>query len=213
MKEYHKIETLYERSETTKKLIVGKFRNTAIEFVKDNKWIFTEKVDGTNIRVFWDGHKVTFGGRTENAQIPNHLVNRLIELFGGETNAQMFEQKFGETPVILFGEGYGVKIQSGGGYIDHVDFIMFDVCVGETWLERNSVEDISTYFGVQVVPIIFEGTIEQGVNFVLETEKSFIGKKQSVLEGLVGRPQVELKDRMGKRLIVKIKRCDFEGSK
>ena len=54
MKEYHKIETLYERDEKTKKLIIGKFRNPTIEFLKDNVWQFTEKVDGTNIRVYWD---------------------------------------------------------------------------------------------------------------------------------------------------------------
>jgi len=118
MREYHKIETLFERDETTKKLIVGKFRNPTIEYLKDNIWTFTEKVDGTNIRIYWDGHKVTYGGRTDKAQIPAHLINRLNELFGGETNAQMFEQKFGETEVELFGEGYGVKIQNGGLYRD-----------------------------------------------------------------------------------------------
>ena len=126
MKEYHKIETLFERDEKTKKLIIGKFRNPTIEFLKDNTWVFTEKVDGTNIRVFWDGYCVTFGGRTDRAEIPTHLIKRLNELFVGETNAQMFEQKFGETPVELFGEGYGVKIQKGGAYRDDVDFILFD---------------------------------------------------------------------------------------
>ena len=115
MKEYHKIETLFERDEKTKKLIIGKFRNPTIEYLKDNTWTFTEKVDGTNIRIYWNGHNVTFGGRTDKAQIPAHLVNRLNELFNGETNAQMFEQMFGEKEVILFGEGYGHKIQKGGG--------------------------------------------------------------------------------------------------
>ena len=57
-----------------KKLIEGKFRNPVVEFLKDNQWNFTEKIDGTNIRVHWDGHKVMFGGRTDNAQIPTSLV-------------------------------------------------------------------------------------------------------------------------------------------
>lgn len=48
MKEYHKIETLFERDETTKKLILNKFRDSTVEFLKDNIWQFTEKVDGTN---------------------------------------------------------------------------------------------------------------------------------------------------------------------
>ena len=35
MKEYHKIETIFERDEKTKKLIMGKYRNPTIEFLKD----------------------------------------------------------------------------------------------------------------------------------------------------------------------------------
>ena len=141
MKEYHKIETLFERDEKTKKLIMGKFRNPTVEYLKDNIWTFTEKVDGTNISIVYDGHTIEFHGRTEKAQIPSHLVNRLNTLFGGETNAQMFEQKFGNAEVILYGEGYGVKIQNGGLYRDDVDFILFDVMINGNYQPRESVED------------------------------------------------------------------------
>ena len=44
--------------EGSKDLIVGDFRNETVEYLKDNKWVFTHKIDGTNVRVFWDGHKV-----------------------------------------------------------------------------------------------------------------------------------------------------------
>ena len=209
MKEYHKIETLYERDEKTKKLIIGKFRNPTIEFLKDNVWQFTEKVDGTNIRVYWDGHSVSFGGRTDNAQIPAHLINRLNELFGGETNAQMFEQKFGETEVELFGEGYGAKIQNGGGYRSDVDFILFDVLISDNYQPRESVEDIAKYFGIDVVPIVLEGTLQDGVDYVLNNRTSIVAKNGALIEGLVGRTKVETRDRCGKRNIVKIKYRDF----
>ena len=209
MKEYHKIETLYERDEKTKKLIIGKFRNPTVEFLKDNVWQFTEKVDGTNIRVYWDGHSVSFGGRTDNAQIPAHLINRLNELFGGETNAQMFEQKFGETEVELFGEGYGAKIQNGGGYRSDVDFILFDVLISDNYQPRESVEDIAKYFGIDVVPIVLEGTLQDGVDYVLNNRTSIVAKNGALIEGLVGRTKVETRDRCGKRNIVKIKYRDF----
>ena len=110
MREYHKIETLFERELTgSKKLIEGKFRNETVEYLANNKWIFTEKIDGTNIRVCWDGHKVTFGGRTERRNIPAHLVNKLNEMFATPEVEEMFEQVFGEKEVILFGEGYAIK--------------------------------------------------------------------------------------------------------
>ena len=92
--EYHKIETLFERDTKTKKIIEGKYTNETIKYLKDNVWQFTEKIDGTNIRIYWDGHKVSFYGRTERAQIPSYLANKLFELFGGEINEQLFEQNF-----------------------------------------------------------------------------------------------------------------------
>lgn len=207
LKEYHKIETLFERDEKTKKLIEGKFRNETIEFLKDNEWQFTEKIDGTNIRVYWDGHKVNFYGRTERAQIPADLVNRLNELFGGEVNEEIFEQKFGENEVILVGEGYGEKIQKGGLYRKGQDFILFDVLIAENWQPRENVEGIANYFGIDVVPIVLEGTIQEGIDFVKGKPKSKFGTADS--EGLVGRPKIELKTRTGNRAIVKIKVNDF----
>lgn len=208
LKEYHKIETLFERDEKTKKLVEGKYRNEAIKYLKDNKWQFTEKIDGTNIRIYWDGHKVSFFGRTDKAQIPAELTNRLIELFGGETNEQLFEQKFGETEVILFGEGYGEKIQNGGLYRKGQDFILFDVMIADNYQPRESVEDIAKYFGIDIVPIILEGTLQEAVNYVKSKPKSNIGIADS--EGVVGRPVIELQDRCGKRIIVKIKVRDFD---
>ena len=98
MKTYGKIETLYQRDiEGTKKLMPGVYRNPTIEYLKDNIWQWTEKVDGTNIRVQWDGHSVSFGGRTERASIPAPLVNRLndLELFEDHPIQEYLEQGLG----------------------------------------------------------------------------------------------------------------------
>ena len=210
MVEYTKIETPYERDTTgSKKLIEGKFRNETVEYLKDSQWICTEKIDGTNIGVLWDGHRVSYQGRTEKAQIPAHLTNKLIELFGGDVNEELFEQKFGDMPVILFGEGYGVKIQNGGNYRPDVSFILFDVYLPEQnlWLKRDAIEDIAKAFNVDVVPIVMRGTIEEAVEFVKTKPKSTIGTAN--MEGLVCKPEVDLLDRQGNRIIVKIKVKDF----
>lgn len=208
---YTKIETLFNRDiEGTKKLIEGDFRNETVEFLKDNEWVFTEKIDGTNIGIVWDGHKVSYQGRTERAQIPAHLMNALIEMFGGTTNEELFEQKFGETPVILFGEGYGPKIQKGGGnYRSDVSFILFDVYFPDQniWLKRDAIEDIAKTFSIDAVPIVLTGTLKDGVDFVKTFPKSTMGTAN--MEGVVGKPKVDMLDRMGRRMIVKIKCSDF----
>lgn len=217
MKEYHKIDTIYKRAEDgTKRLEEGVWRDPTVEFLKDTHWIWTEKIDGTNIRVHWDGHKVTLGGRTDKAQIPSDLVNYLNATFCTNEAEELFEQKFGESTVVtLFGEGYGRKIQKVGSLYrpDDVSFIMFDVlvdCPGgghPCWLRRDSVEDIATSFGVDVVPIVGEGRLDKAVEFVKSNPMSTIGT--APMEGIVARPECELLDRMGRRIIVKIKACDF----
>lgn len=211
MRKYEKLETIYERSlEGSKALMPGTWRNQTVEMLKDISWDWTEKVDGTNIRVYWNGHHVEFGGRTEEAQIPAPLVNRLNELFGGETNAQMFEQLFGEREVYLFGEGYGNKIQGcGKQYIaDGVDFILFDLMIGDNYQPRESVERAAKAFGIKVVPVVGHGTLDEAVAYVKSNPDSQLGNLK--MEGVVCRPMNELRDRCGNRIIVKIKFKDFK---
>lgn len=213
---YHKIETIYERDTTgSKKLIEGKWRNDTIKFCKDLEWVWTEKCDGTNTIVFWNGHSVEFGGRTERANIPAPLVNRLNEIFGGEQNAQLFEQMFGEREVILYGEGYGNKIQAAGRFYNPngVDFILFDVYIGGNFQLRENIEGIAKAFGIKAVPIVGHGTLEQAVEYIKTKPISKLGHPDMddfEMEGVVCRPEIELKDRIGNRLIVKIKTKDFE---
>lgn len=211
MTEYTKIPAIFKRDTAgSKKLIEGAFCNETTEFLKDNVWVCTEKIDGTNIGIVWDGHKVSYQGRTESAQLPARLMAKLIEMFGGNDAEELFEQKFGDMSVILFGEGYGAKIQSGEKYRDDVSFILFDVYLPDKnlWLKRDSVEDIAKTFGIDVVPIILEGTLAEAVSFVKTKPKSTIGSAD--MEGLVCKPKQEILDRQGHRIIVKVKVCDFK---
>lgn len=211
MKQYHKIQTCFKRDEKTKKIIENDWSLSEFEYLKDNIWVFTEKVDGTNIRVMWDGITVTFGGKSDNAQMPVFLLYKLQELFEGINKKQLFIEKFGTeiTEVCLYGEGYGAKIQKGGGNYnpDGVDFVLFDVKIGDWWLKRNDVEDIANHFGIKVVPIIGEGTLVDAIEMTRKGIKSQWG--DFTAEGIVARPKTELKTRKGERLITKIKHVDF----
>lgn len=208
--EYHKIEGLYAREEEgAHRLLPGVFRSPEVEYLKNNEWLFTEKLDGMNVRIFWNGHKVSFHGRTDRAQIPTHLLEYLEKTFGGETMEEVFEQVFGEKEVILFGEGYGPKIQKCGSlYRDDVSFCLFDVATNGRYLSRESVIDISVKFGIQCVPEILRGTIQDAVDFVMKNPKSTIGI--AMMEGVVGHPVCDLLNRNGKRIIVKVKWRDMK---
>lgn len=209
MRQYEKIETVFCRDMNgTKRLILNNYRNPTIAYLKDNMWLFTEKVDGTNIRVHWDGHKVEFGGRTDKAQIPGPLLNKLNEMFVTTEAEELFEQTWGDKDVILFGEGYGPKIQNGGDYRSDVSFILFDVLVGDNYQEREWAEKTAQMFNIDVVPIVLTGTIQDGIDYVMKHPQSTIGT--AMMEGIVGRPIIELRDRRGERVIVKIKWEDFK---
>jgi ATP-dependent RNA circularization protein (DNA/RNA ligase family) len=209
-RKYPKIETLFERDmEGTKKLIWGRFRNPAVQFLQDSRWVFTEKVDGTNIRVCWDGYKVFFRGRGDNSSIPTKLIEALGNSFMGDSNEQIFESLFGERPVILYGEGYGGNIQVGEGYRKDVGFVLFDVLINGVYLERDNVQEIAKGFGVPCVPIILSGTINEAIEFIKKRPNSVLAEGTIPMEGVVGTPEAGLLDRRGKRIIVKIKAADF----
>ncbi len=208
MIEYTKIPNIYRRETFGKnKLIEGEYSSLELEYLKNNLWEFTEKVDGTSQRIIWDGYRVSFAGRTDKAQIPTHLMTRLEELFGGESKEEIFEQTFGNKEVILFGEGYGRKIQKRGELYGEPNFILFDVYIGGYCLDRGAIADIASKFGIDRVPLIFIGDLDAGVNFIKSHPKSRL--RDAEMEGIVGRPMVQMFSRTGERIMVKIKCRDF----
>lgn len=207
--EYPKIYGPYKRHVSgpyRNKLIIGDWSNSVFQITKDLEWIWTEKVDGTNIRIYWDGYSVQFGGRTPNAQIPAKLVTVLNEKFTEE----IFEQVFGGTEVLLFGEGYGNSIQKAGiNYkADGVDFVLFDMRIGSFWLLHEDVEDIAHKMGINAVPVVEESTVQYAIDRI---SNDFICSEWGpfIVEGLVGVLKGGLLDRSGRRIQMKIKTIDF----
>lgn len=209
MKEYTKINTIFKRDMSNKgKIIIGEYAQPEFEYLKDNKWYFTEKIDGTNIRIEWlAGHGIKLAGRTDNAQIPSFLYDRLNEIFPPNKIDTCIDKT---DSLVLYGEGYGAKIQKGGGnYIpDGCDFILFDVLVDGWWLKREDVVDVAVKLGIKYVPITAMGTLSGAVELAEHGFDSQIGN--CIAEGLVIKPIVELQTRAGNRIITKIKHKDFK---
>jgi hypothetical protein len=210
MKEYHKIQTVFLRTPESKfkTLMEGHWALPEFEALKNISWVWTEKIDGTNIRIMWDGIAVTFGGKTDNAQIPATLVKVLQLKFTPEK----MKAVFADTSVCLYGEGYGVSIQKDGrSYLpNEVDFILFDCKVGDFWLTRPNLDDVASKLDIGIVPVIGTGTLMEAVDFVKKGHLSTIARdKNLIAEGLILKPEVELFNRQGHRIIAKIKFRDF----
>jgi len=216
MTEYHKIQSVFKRDPgNMRSLLEGQWALPEFELLKDLEWIWTEKIDGTNIRVMWKKcstsiglpNVVCFGGKTDKAQIPTPLLETLQNIF--------IEDKMGiefsDTEVCLYGEGYGKKIQKGGNYLpDATDFILFDCRIGRWWLTKEALEEIAERLSIKIVPIVGSGTLLEAVEYCKKGFKSTIAhNKDYDAEGLVLNPKLELFDRAGHRIITKIKTKDF----
>ncbi|MCK4500561.1 hypothetical protein KAU11_08685 [Candidatus Babeliales bacterium] len=241
MKPYHKINSIFKHDPNTHQF-TDEYSTSEIEYLAPCKWQFTEKMDGTNLRVVASynlinlvtlntqggcykgiglglyGSDTLLMGRTNRAQIPKPLVEKLREIFDNNNMLDKLNNTFqynndSDFPtIILYGEGYGKNIQKGSKYIENdVGFILFDIKIDNWWLERENVEGIAKSLGLDVVPIIGEGTLDEAIALVKGGLKSTFGDFEA--EGIVARPKIFLKTRRGDRIITKVKACDFDVKK
>jgi len=207
--------------------------NMRIEVTKKPIW------DGGTINGTLNGveFNVRIAGKTDNAQIPpkldkfmkeNYPNDKVLAALGLKDYIpveEWVEHKWvaedGVTPnydsipniYTIYGEGYGAGIQkAGGNYIKNgVGFIVFDVKVNDIYLLTTARDEIATKLGAPIVPFIGYFTLDEAIDYVRKGFKSTIAEnKDYIAEGLVLRPAYGLKNRMGKRLIVKVKYEDFQ---
>jgi len=198
---YPKIQSIFKRDDDGK--FTAEFSCPEFDYLKDNMWIGTEKIDGTNIRFICHDGQVEIRGRTDKAMIPEYLMVALEQI------AEKILLYSEGNEMIFYGEGYGQKIQKvGKQYLpnDH-SFILFDVKVGNWWLTRDSVDSIARLLDIQSVPVVFRGRLSQAVIKVKKGFDSLIGTASA--EGLVLVPEADLHNRSGNRIITKVKTKDY----
>jgi len=214
--EYHKINTIFRRDleSNFKRLLLGEFSLPEFEYLQNNNWIFTEKVDGTNIRIEFNSNitkdstlHTNIYGKTEDSQIPKLLLDTIIDLYRLRL-PKFFDVFVPDSSVTLYFEGYGSKIQKGGGkYRTDQSIVLFDINIDGWWLHRKNVDDVAKDLEFDTVPIVGKGTLNDMIKLVEGGFKSNWG--DFIAEGIVARPEIELKTRSGDRIITKLKYKDF----
>ena len=214
---YTKINTLYKRDEKGN-IVIGDFSLLEFKYLYNNKWLAFEKIDGTNMSFYWDGHEMQIHGKSENSSIPSMLMDTMKNILTEEKLAEVFSIKYdengNEVPFMMriYGEGYGDKIQKrGGSYIrGGNDFRVFDIKINGFWLDWNNVVDITKQLGLKTVEPFGEMTLEEAEKMVISGFKSHIAENKELdAEGLVLRPIVQLFNRKNERIMVKIKTRDY----
>ena len=217
MDPYHKIPTLWKRDPENKykTLIENEWALPVFTYLHKADWLWYEKIDGTNIRVTYYPagapstklNYVGINGRTDRAQTPKFLLDVLEEMFPTNFFLEHFDTDMsGDSHITLYGEGFGKKIQSGGNYGDP-SFCLFDIKIGDLWMEQTFVTELASNAGLQASPLLGIGSLELAI---YKAELGFNSQWGDFLaEGLILRPLVELQDRFGRRVIGKIKTKDF----
>jgi hypothetical protein len=183
-----------------------------------------EKIHGTNAFIRWVAEKkeLQFGsGGTKH--------ETFVKLFNQEELTKKFLE--GDFPVdrntTIYGESYAGKEQGMSGTYGPVGkFIVFDVQVGECWLDVPKAEGITKHLGLEFVfyvkiPATVEAlnaerdrpsvqAIRNGISSLGENGEIINPKKS---EGIVVRPLIELTKNSGDRLISKHKNDDFRETK
>lgn len=127
--------------------------------------------------------------------------------------ANLMAVELEEVPVYIYGEFFGKKIQAGGNYDkDKNRFSIFDICVQGWWIPIDMLNDYAQKLGLEVAPYLGQMTIDEAEKMVMKGFKTHVpdaANPDYLEEGIVARPVVPIKDPRGKRIIVKIKTCDY----
>lgn len=136
-------------------------------------------------------------------------INDILEYF----KEYRFAVKLEEVPVYIYGEFFGKKIQAGGNYDkDNNRFSIFDICQQGWYVPIDILYEYAKKLGLEVAPYIGQMTIDEAERMVMagfKTRVPDVSNPDYLEEGIVARPVVPIKDPRGKRIIVKIKTCDY----
>lgn len=146
--------------------------------------------------------------------------DKFVALFDVEALKKAFNEIFGgaaemaDSAIVVHGEAYGGKQQGmSHTYGPTLKFCVFDVRVGDVWLNVPNAEDVAKRLGLEFVHYVKISTelaaidAERDADSVQAVRNGMgSGHKR---EGVVLRPLVELRKNNGERLIAKHKRAEF----
>ena len=129
------------------------------------------------------------------------------------TTAGFYGVELEEVPIYIYGEYFGEGIQKcGKRYITKGnDFVVFDIKQQGWWTPKDVRDSLCEKLGLKTVPFIGVMTLADIEDMVRKGFATKFGAADPTLleEGIVARPIIPLFDGSNKRIIVKVKYCDY----
>ena len=220
VKKYPKIRSLFKRDDHFK--FTDQYISASLQEFSEQKfqWSCYEKIDGTNIRIYcnYETNEFKYLGRTDKADMPTHLTPELDKMIESvKSNKEAIKQALQSNIFVLFGEGFGHKIQKGGLYLGkdtacHIfdSYIYYVTKEGHYkgfWLDEKRLDEILNILQLEKVPFIGHKTTAEAVEMAKKGFDSKYGTAKS--EGLILKTHFPVFDSFGNRLIFKVKTKDF----
>lgn len=170
----------------------------------------SEKIHGTSAHIRWQDNQIHFFSGGECNQKFSNLFNisELKEKF----------QAIGVDDFVIYGEAYGGKQQGmRKTYGDDLKFIVFEVKIGDCWLDMYSADKFASGLGFEFIWYARCKTdikeLDEARDCVsVQAFRNGMGDDKKS-EGIVIRPLIEVTKNNGKRIIAKHKRADFSETK
>ena len=197
-----KTKTLFERDDKFK-VKVGHLTDERFGYI--DKWILTEKMDGTSVILSVGKNGDEFYGRTAKSQFTPAMA-QYLETALTSACANLYDHGIEEADIYaeLFGEGIqGNPHGMRGMYLN-----VFDVRIGGFWLDLDNMTDVARKAGLNSVAVMGVTDISGAVKYVRDEQVGITGQLGYV-EGVVARTRKYLYDNQGNRLTWKLKRSDF----
>jgi hypothetical protein len=203
--EYPKIHSLFKRDEKT-----HRFTNelSKEEFdVPHTFWHCEEKIDGTNMRIYIKDNKITdIKGRNDSSLLEPKVLAWINRPELAKKVAE-FEPK----TCILFGEGFGGKIQIGKNYRKDEAFILFDCYANGRWATRTEISRIAYDLDMGCPAYLGCLTTGEAIEYVQKKPRGKYGSNDYPMEGIICRswPLVRFNDKSADPVMFKLKVKDF----
>lgn len=190
-----------------------------------------EKVHGTSAQV---DYTVAMGD-VDSWAGPNPTgMPEKFEFFGGCVKAERFKQiVLEQSPgllakikaldpspekITIYGEAYGGSTASGmsSTYGKDVRFIVFDIQIGDKFLDVPNAAVVTAALGLEFVPWCRIPTTDEAIEAekmrtsIVSTRRGFNADGSKLREGIVLRPLIEVVKNNGTRVMSKHKHKDFE---
>lgn len=151
---YPKISCPFLRVNPKDKMVdLNQYSDKYADLLSNVEFSATEKVDGKNTNIIYDGNNVKFEGHTDKTTWTPEEETWIKNKFINDGFIQMCEQQFGEKTVQFCGELIGPKIQSNIYKLDDYKFIVFDIKINNVFISREFVKEITNTLYMDTIDI------------------------------------------------------------